>query len=216
MPRCPLPGRLPVGGIRKALGHEATLRPHRHDHRVLHLLGFYQAQYFGAIVLETVRPAQATPRHLSAPQVNAFHPGGIDKDLEHWQRQRHVRNLRGIQFHTDVGLRPVAPVPLEEVGAQCGADQVQVEPQHPVFTEVLHLFQAGVEFQLQLLLGGVALGLALLAGRVEAGVEHLQHDIRQPDMVHQGVGDEGLTVAETNLAHIPGVGAQNGNIPPAR
>ena len=57
------------------LRHEATLGADRHDHRVLYLLGFHQAQHLGAEILQPVGPAQPAPRHLAAAQVNAFHPG---------------------------------------------------------------------------------------------------------------------------------------------
>ena len=57
------------------LGNESTLRAHGHNNGILHLLGFYQAQYFGSIILLPVRPSKASPGNLATAQVNALNPG---------------------------------------------------------------------------------------------------------------------------------------------
>ena len=74
---------LPVRRIGQTLGHKATLRAHRHNDGVFHLLRFYQAQNFCAVVLEPIRPAQTTTGHFATTQVNPLHTRGIHKDLEH-------------------------------------------------------------------------------------------------------------------------------------
>jgi hypothetical protein len=63
----------------QATRQEAALRTHRHDHRVLHLLGFYQAQDFGAEVFFTVGPAQATTSNVAEAQVHAFDARRVTK-----------------------------------------------------------------------------------------------------------------------------------------
>ena len=61
-----------IGRRRQALGHEAALGADRHDHGVLDLLRFHQAEDLGAEILRPVRPAQATARNLAEAQVNPF------------------------------------------------------------------------------------------------------------------------------------------------
>ncbi len=104
---------------------------------------------------------------------------------------------------------------LVVVGTQGRLDQFQVEPKHPVLTEVLHIFEAGIEFDFQFLLGRLALPGALVTLRVETYFEKFQQQAGQFNVVHQRVGDKGLTVGKAYLAHIPGVGPQQRDFPPA-
>ena len=77
-----------AGGQRGPLEDESALGAHRHDDGVLDRLRLDQAQDFGAEVVSTVRPAQATAGHRSEPQVHAFDPGRVDEDLVFGARQR--------------------------------------------------------------------------------------------------------------------------------
>jgi hypothetical protein len=57
---------VPLSAAKAALGAD------RHDHCVLDLLRFHQAEDLGAEILRPVRPAQATARNLAKAQVNTF------------------------------------------------------------------------------------------------------------------------------------------------
>ena len=83
-----LVGADPLGadGVRgsalgQLLGIESALGAHRHDHRVLHLLGLDQAEHLGAEVVAAVGPAQAAARHRAKAQVDAFDIDSPDEDL---------------------------------------------------------------------------------------------------------------------------------------
>ena len=65
---------LAIRYFRKALGHETTLGTDWHDYRVLDLLGFDQPENLGAVVLETIGPAQTTSSHLATTQMHALNP----------------------------------------------------------------------------------------------------------------------------------------------
>ena len=65
---------LAIRHVRKAFSHETALGTDWHDHRVLDLLGFHQPENLGAIVLETVGPAQAPSGHLATTQMHALNP----------------------------------------------------------------------------------------------------------------------------------------------
>src|SRR5262245_30857129 len=67
----PEPG-VAVGRRRQALWHKAALGADRHDHGVLDLLRFHEAEDLGAEILRPVGPAQATARNLAEAQVNTF------------------------------------------------------------------------------------------------------------------------------------------------
>ena len=203
-----------VRGIRQLLGDKSPLGPHRHDDGILHLLGFDQAEDFGAVVLETVRPAQAAPGHAATPQMHAFHPGRVDKDLEHRHGQWHIGNAGRVELQGDVVLGLVL-IELEVVGAQGCLHQLQVQPQHPVFAEIFNAVQFGGEFNLQFLLARHALGVTAVPVRIEPDLEEFQQQPRQLHMIDQRVGDEGLTVGDADLAHVAGVGTQQRNFPPA-
>ena len=53
--------------------HEAALGAHRDDDRILHHLRLHQPQYFRAKILASIRPAQTTPCHRTASQMDPFH-----------------------------------------------------------------------------------------------------------------------------------------------
>lgn len=110
---------------RQAARQEAALGADRHDYRVLHLLGFYQAQHLGAEVFLTVGPAQATTGDVAKAQVHALDPWRVDEYLElgHWFRQ--FGDQLGVELEAEVRLVVAVGVRLVEVGAQGGLDQVQ-------------------------------------------------------------------------------------------
>ena len=54
------------------LRHKAALGTDRDNDRVLHLLRLDQAEYFGAVVLRSVRPTQAASRYLAEAQMQTF------------------------------------------------------------------------------------------------------------------------------------------------
>jgi hypothetical protein len=61
-----------------------------------------------------VRPADAAPRDLAAPQVDALEAPRVDVDLEHRPRGRHALDLPAVHLHRED--RPLRP--LVGVGAQ--------------------------------------------------------------------------------------------------
>ena len=73
--------RFAVGGLRRALHHEAALGADRNDDGVLHHLRLHQAQHLGAEILAPVRPADAAARHLAAAQMDRFRARRIDEHL---------------------------------------------------------------------------------------------------------------------------------------
>ena len=117
---------VPIAAFRQLFGDKTAFGAHRHDDRVLDLLGLDQAQDFGAVVLKAVGPAQTAPRHLAAAQMHALHPRRIDKNLEHGQGQRHIRNAVRIELDADVGAWALALlVRLIIIGAQGCLHQVE-------------------------------------------------------------------------------------------
>ena len=69
------PQGLPGAIFRRLFDDEPALGTDGHNHRVLHLLGLYQAENFGAVVLTAVGPAQPAPGHRACPEVYPFHSG---------------------------------------------------------------------------------------------------------------------------------------------
>ena len=112
--------RLARAAARQPLRHEAALGADRHDHRVLHVLRFDQAQDLGAEILRPVGPADAAARHLAEAQMHAFDPRRIDEDLVQRPRQRHVVELAAGELDRDQLLRLAVAVELIEVGADRG------------------------------------------------------------------------------------------------
>ena len=92
------PGIAVNAHVRQTLGIESAFCARRHDNRVLDALRLHQAKDFRTEVVTPVRPAQATARHRSSAQVNAFHARRIDKYLTPRQRRRQAGDLCAIQF----------------------------------------------------------------------------------------------------------------------
>ena len=80
-----------IGGHK--FGIETALRADRHDHRILDLLGFHQAQNFGAEIVAPVRPAKTAAGDGSETQMHAFDIGRIDEDFDMRPRQRQFFEL---------------------------------------------------------------------------------------------------------------------------
>ena len=90
---------------RRLLHHEAALRAHGHDHRVLHHLGLHQAEHLGAEVLAAVRPADAAARDGPAAQVHALGARRVDEDLEAGAGLRQPAQLRRVELERQVRTR---------------------------------------------------------------------------------------------------------------
>ncbi len=71
------------GRIGDASHHKPALRSGRHDDDVLRHLSLHQTQDLGSIVLASVRPADATPRHGTATQVDTCNLWCEHEDLVH-------------------------------------------------------------------------------------------------------------------------------------
>ena len=83
---------------RRIFHHESTLRSHRHDHHVLHVLRFHEAEDLGAEVFAAVGPPDAAAGHLPRAQVNAFHLRRVDEDLEHRAGGGKLGDRVGVEF----------------------------------------------------------------------------------------------------------------------
>ena len=123
------------------LADKTALGPHGHNHSVFHLLGFYQAQHFGAEVFPAVRPAQAASGHLAPAQVYPFHPGGIYKDFKFWQRQRHITDRLRSQLEGHIFLVIAIRRRLIEVGAQGRFNHFHITANNAVVIQIGHLVQ---------------------------------------------------------------------------
>ncbi len=110
--------RVPVGGRRRLLEHEAALGPDRHDHGVLHHLCLDQPEHLGAEVVAAVRPAEPAACHRAEPQVYALEPRRVDEDLVLRPGRRQVRDRFRVELDRDVRARPTVGGPLEERRAQ--------------------------------------------------------------------------------------------------
>ncbi len=146
--------------------------------------------------------------------MHTFDSRRVHEDLEHRQRQRHIRNICGPELEADIGFGVAVCIRLVIVGAQGCLDQIKEQAQHPVLTEVIHLVQTGVELQLQLLLGGSALALALIALGIETDTEKFQQGLGQRDMINKRRCNKGLAVRDSDLAHIARVRTQRGDLAP--
>ena len=60
-----LHGGLAVTGRWRGFQNESTFGADWHNHRVFHHLCLYQAQYFGAEIFRSIRPAQTAARHFA-------------------------------------------------------------------------------------------------------------------------------------------------------
>ncbi|KAF1050668.1 MAG: hypothetical protein GAK43_02725 [Stenotrophomonas maltophilia] len=199
---------------RQAPGNEAALGAHRHDHRVLHLLGLDQTEHLGAVILFAVRPAQATAGHVAEAQVHPFDARAVYEDFELRHRPRNIRNRLRTELEAEVGLVLAVAVGLVEVGAQGGLDQVQVAPQDAVLVEHLHIVQGGEDGLLQLLLLVFQVFGGELARQVEA---RLEQPYQLAGDIHMGVqraGDIAQVEAKANLLEVARIGTQQRHIAP--
>ena len=199
---------LPAALWRRALEHEAALRPDRDDQRVLDHLGLHQAEDLGAEVLAAVRPADPAPRHPAAPQVDPLDPRRVDEDLELRSWQRKNRNQGGVELERQVEMRLALRIELERVGADGGADNAQEAAQDPVLVEA----RDGVERL-------VDLGRDPLRPRgvgafgVQARGEQLDQQPRDVGVGEDRALDVGVREADPALAQVLGDGADDRDLP---
>src|SRR5690606_25121481 len=156
---------------RQTSRHEAPLGAHRHDHRVLHLLGLDQAQHLGAEILLAIRPAQTATRHIAKAQVYAFKAWAVDENLELRYRSGNVRNESRTELETEVGFGLAVGSALEKVAAQGGLDQVQIAPQDAVLVEYRHIVERSENRLLQLMLLVLQVFGRQLARQIKARTE---------------------------------------------
>jgi len=120
---------------RQMLWNETALGPDRHDHGILDVLCFDEAEYLGAEILRPIRPADAATRHLAEAQMHALDPRRIDEDFVERPRQRHSVDLAARKLdRNQVLVLPVA-VELIEVGADRGRHRVDEMPKDAVLVE---------------------------------------------------------------------------------
>ena len=223
--------------LRGALEHEAPLRAHRHDDRVLHHLGLEEPQHLGAEVLAPVRPADPAPRDGAAAKVHPLEPGRVDEDLETRPRLRHLVHARRVDLEGEA--RPVAAVrrALVVVGAKGPVDELEVRAEDPVLVEARDRLEAPEDPLRDRVRGGVVGGRRAAPrrglvrgrgstgqlrprprptrpGRVEAGVEEAHKLAHEPRVAAQGVLHIGLAEAEADLPQVPGVGPEHGDLAP--
>ena len=147
-----------------ALGDEAALGAGGHDDRVLDHLGLHQAQHLGAVILATIRPANAAAGHLAAAQVDALETGAVDEDLV--QRPRFGQSVDETRFELETQVFQLAGRLLEVIATHGGLDQVEHLPEDAVLVEGFDFVE---RFQVTVALGG-KLVRALV--RIEMQVEH--------------------------------------------
>jgi hypothetical protein len=102
-----------------------AFRAARHDHRVLHLLGLYQSQHFGAEVVRPLAPAQSAARDRAESQVQACRARTVHEHLAGWPRIRHLLDCGAVEL--EGGPRPsqVAIQVAEVAGPDRRLDQVE-------------------------------------------------------------------------------------------
>ena len=125
----------PVGGAGQALAHETALGSGGDDHRVLGDLRLHQLQDLGAIVVEAVRPTDATARDAAGAQVHTFGARRVDEDLVSRARQRQAGYERRVELEREVGQRAAGVVAAVEVGADRGVDTGTGGAQNDVVVE---------------------------------------------------------------------------------
>ena len=216
-----LVGADPLGadGVRgpalgQLLGIEPALGADRHDHRVLHLLGFHQAEHLGAEVVAPVGPAQATARHRAKAQVDALDIDSPDKDLAVRLGGRQVGEFARGHLERDVGLGTAIRAGLVEVGPLGRADKQRQAPQHAVLVQAFDQLQ-GLDDPGHHRVGLLAaLRQIGLDRRVELSAEEVEDQPR-----HAGVGRQRLLLhalarIEPGLLAVAGQRADQGGVPP--
>ena len=204
--------RLAPAAWRWALDHEAALRTHRHDERVLDRLRLHEAEHLGAEILAPVGPADAAAGHGAAAQVDGLDARRIDRDLDPGPGQGQVRDPRAVELEGEVGLRRAVGPGLVEVGTQGGADEVEDAPQDAVLVEVGDAVDAFLDLGRERLEARFDIGLTV---GVEARLEHLDQPAHQPRMGRQGLLDIGLRMGDARLAQVADIGAQDHHLAPA-
>ncbi len=109
--------RLTVSAGRGTLDDETALGADRHDHRVLDRLGLHEPQDFGAEVLLSVGPADATSSDLATSEVNPLSSRRVDEDLEHRARQGQLRYSGRVQLEREVRFWLAVRAGLKVVGS---------------------------------------------------------------------------------------------------
>ncbi len=205
----------PAGG-RRLLHHEAALRARRHDHGVLHHLRFHQPQDFRAEILATVGPTDAAARHLSAAQVNRFHPRRIHEHFHVHARQRQFLDALAVQLHRHVPLRLSIRERLEKIGAQGAVHEIEVAAQDTVFVGIGDAVQGRVDVLADALnLRGSCLHFRRrVERRVEGGEEQIHQQAPEFRMGGEGVFDIGLAEGESGLAQVLRISAQDRHFTP--
>jgi hypothetical protein len=117
----------------------------RDDDRVLDRLGLHQPEDLGAEVLPPVRPANAAPRDLAAPEVDPLHPRRVDEDLEHRPGRRQVGDAGRVELEGEVRLRPPVVAGLEVGRPQHRLDHAEEAAQDPVLVEARDLVEVSLE-----------------------------------------------------------------------
>ena len=206
-------------GRRRALDHEAALRPDRHDHGVLDHLRLHQAQDLGAEVLAPVGPADAAARHLAAAQMDRLGARAVDPDLDQRPRQRQLIDRAAVQLHRQVGLQLPVGAFLEIVGPQGRADEVEEPAQDAVLVQVGDVVQRVVDLHQQ----PVDRDLDIVGDAAGARLRRIVHRLEQPDdqpgdagMIGQRVFHIVLAELEADLAQVLGIGPQHRDFAPAQ
>ncbi len=200
--------------MRHLLRHEATLGADRHDHRVLHLLRFHQAEDLGAEVLRPVGPADAAARHLAEAQVHAFDPRRIDEDLVERARQRQIGDLAALELDRDQRAGLPFLVGLEEIGADRRLHRIDEVTQDAVLVEALHILQFLLDAGDDLFLLGVALRGCRRA-RIEARVEQFDNVGDDDVVLHQRRPHVVLRIGHADLPQIARQRADKRDVAPA-
>ena len=131
---------LPVNRrIGKFTSEEPTLCAHRHDDRVLHLLGLDEPEHLRAKILGPIAPAQASPGDRAESHVHPLDPRGVRPDLEHRLGERHIRDRPGIDLECE-GL-PRSAILCEVVRAKGRPNRSEEGPEDTVVVEAEHAFE---------------------------------------------------------------------------
>ena len=158
---------LAVGFLRHQLGDEGALGADRHDDGVLDLLGFDEAQHFGAEILRPVGPAQAAAGDGAEAEMQAFDAGRIDKDFAEGFGFGQFVDFGAVELQRQSEAAVAGAVALVGIGADHGLDEVEVAPDDAVFVER----RGGVEGDLDGFPRVGSDGAVALEERVVLGVE---------------------------------------------
>ncbi len=198
---------LPAGADRRLLDDEAALGPGRHDDRVLEHLGPHEVEHLAAIVVDPVAPADAAPGHRPPAQVDPLHRRPVHEDLPVRHGPGGAGHGRAVELEGQV-----IPHPAVAVGAQGGVDQGEEAPQDPVVVEpgdgVAVVQAAPAQLGHHFGAGGAA--------RVEEGGEQLEHGGGDRRVLHQHLVDVAGRERGADLAAVPPVGPEHGDVVPGQ